>query len=195
MARTDRCTHRRSHDSSPSSETKLFGIEFSDLQVSKVNSVEPWCGQLKCELFEAEYFADEDSGLVPANVATVIHFSQKKPFGVRELRQCAWQSDRTGVIETGRNCVLLLLIRCRGRFPPIRYAAIFSTRMFGRFSAAQCLRELGRLVPNKMSSSNIASELDYIGVFSLHLFWKKHADIAAIGHVFQRARTAEKRDL
>ena len=59
-----------------------------------------------CELFEAEYFADENSGLVPADVATVIHFSHNKSFWVRELRQFAWQSDRTGVIETGRNCVL-----------------------------------------------------------------------------------------
>ena len=65
-------------DHSPrSSKTKLFRVEFSDLHVSKEDSIEPWCDQLKCQLFEAEYFADEDSVLVPADVAAIVHASQK----------------------------------------------------------------------------------------------------------------------
>jgi hypothetical protein len=56
------------------------------------------------------HFADENSGLVPADVATVIHFSQKKPSGISGLRQFAWQSGRTGAIKTGRNCVLQALM-------------------------------------------------------------------------------------
>jgi hypothetical protein len=61
-------------DHSPrSSKTKLFHIEFSDLHFSKEDSIEPWCDQLECQLFEAEYLADEDSVFVPADVAAIIH--------------------------------------------------------------------------------------------------------------------------
>jgi hypothetical protein len=53
-----------SDHSSRSSEAKLFGIEFSDLHVSKEDSVKPRCDQLDSQLFEAKYFADEYSVLV-----------------------------------------------------------------------------------------------------------------------------------
>jgi hypothetical protein len=65
-----------SDHSSRSSEAKLFGIEFSDLHVSKEDSVESRCDQLDSQLFEAEYFTDEDSVLVPANVAAIVDSSQ-----------------------------------------------------------------------------------------------------------------------
>ena len=78
-----------SDHSSRSSEAKLFGIEFSDLHVSKEDSVKPRCDQLDSQLFEAEYFADEDSIFVPADVAAIVHPSQKQTFRVRELRQLA----------------------------------------------------------------------------------------------------------
>jgi hypothetical protein len=60
-----------SDHSSRTSEAKLFGIEFSYLHVSKEDSVEPRCDQLNSKLLEAEYFADEDSVLVPANIAAI----------------------------------------------------------------------------------------------------------------------------
>jgi hypothetical protein len=63
-----------------SSKTKLVRIEFSDLHVSKEESVKPWCYQLESQLFEAEYFADEDSVFVPADVAAIVHPSQKQTF-------------------------------------------------------------------------------------------------------------------
>ena len=47
-----------SDHSSRNSEAKLFGIEFSDLHVSKEDSVKPRCDRLDSQLFEAEYFAD-----------------------------------------------------------------------------------------------------------------------------------------
>jgi hypothetical protein len=72
-----------SHDSPCSSKTKLFHIEFSDLNVSKEDSIKPWCDQLESQLFEAEYFADEDSVLVPADVAAVVH-----PSGEGGLYEC-----------------------------------------------------------------------------------------------------------
>ena len=56
----------RSDYSPRSSEAKVFRIELSDLHVSKEDSVKPWCDQLECQLFEAEYLADEDSVFVPA---------------------------------------------------------------------------------------------------------------------------------
>jgi hypothetical protein len=62
-----------SDHSSRSSEAKLFGIEFSDFHVSREDSVEPWCDQLDSQLFEAEYFADEDPVLVPAYVSPLLH--------------------------------------------------------------------------------------------------------------------------
>ena len=65
-----------SDNSSRSSEAKLFGIEFSYLHVSKEDSIKPRCDQLDSQLFEAEYFADEDSVLVPANVAAIVDSSQ-----------------------------------------------------------------------------------------------------------------------
>ena len=74
-------------DPSPySSKTKLFHIEFSDFHVSKGDSIKPWCDQLKRQLFEAEYLADEDSVFVPADVAAIVHLSQKETLRVRELQ-------------------------------------------------------------------------------------------------------------
>ena len=70
-----------SENLSRSSEAKLFGIEFSYLHVSKENSVEPRCNQLDSQLFKAEYFADEDPILVPANVSAVVDSPQQEPFG------------------------------------------------------------------------------------------------------------------
>jgi hypothetical protein len=87
-------------DHSPcSSRTKLFHIEFSDLHISKEESIKPWCHQLQCQLFEAKYFADEDSVFVPADVAAIVHPSQRETLRVGELRQLARQSDRAGVVE------------------------------------------------------------------------------------------------
>jgi hypothetical protein len=60
-----------------SSKTKLFHIEFSDLHVSKENSIKPRCDQFESQLIEAEYFADEDSVLVPADVAAIVDASQR----------------------------------------------------------------------------------------------------------------------
>ena len=93
------------------SKTKLFHIEFSDLHVSKEDSIRPWCDQLKRQLFEAEYLADEDSVFVPADVAAIVHPSQKETLLVRELRQLAWQSDRAGVVETRWDLVVQTLMR------------------------------------------------------------------------------------
>ena len=84
-------------DHSPcSSKTKLFHIEFPDLHVAKGDSIKPWCDQLECQLFEAEYLADEDSVFVPAHVAAIVHPSQKETLRVRERRQLAWKSDGAG---------------------------------------------------------------------------------------------------
>jgi hypothetical protein len=81
---------------SRSSESKLFGIEFSYLRVSKKDSIKPRSGQLDSQLFEAEYFADEDSLLVPANGAAIVDSSQLESFRIRELRQVARQSYWAG---------------------------------------------------------------------------------------------------
>jgi len=101
----------RSDYSPRSSEAKVFRIELSDLHVSKEDSVKPWCDQLECQLFEAEYLADEDSVFVPADVAAIVHPSQKETLAIRELRQLAWQSDGTGVIETRWDLVVQALMR------------------------------------------------------------------------------------
>ena len=91
---------------SRSSEAKLFGIEFSDLHVSKKDPVKPRCDQFDSQLFEAEYFADEDSVLVPANVAAIVDSSQLEPLRVRELQQLARQSYRAGDVKTCGNLVV-----------------------------------------------------------------------------------------
>ena len=82
-----------SDDSPRRSEPMLFRIEFSDLHVSKEDPVKPWCDQLECQLFEAEYLADKDPVLVPADVAAIVHPSQKETLRVGELRQLARQSN------------------------------------------------------------------------------------------------------
>jgi hypothetical protein len=38
--------------------------------------MKPWHDQFERQLFEAEYLADEDSVLVPADVAAIVHPSQ-----------------------------------------------------------------------------------------------------------------------
>ena len=73
-----------SEHSSRCSEAQLFGAEFSDFHVSKEDPVEPRCDQFDAQLFEAEYFADEDSVLVPANVAAIVDSSQQETLWVRE---------------------------------------------------------------------------------------------------------------
>src|ERR1700722_20399211 len=96
---------------SRSSEAKLFGIEFSYLHVSKEDSIEARCDQLDSQLFEAEYFADEDSVLVPANVAAIVDSSQLEPLRVPELRQLSRQSYRAGDVKTRGNLVVQTLMR------------------------------------------------------------------------------------
>jgi hypothetical protein len=73
-----KCTHRQLRPLAGSSKAKLFRIEFSDLHVSKEDSIKPWCNQLERQLFEAENLADEDSVFVPADVAAIVHPSQKE---------------------------------------------------------------------------------------------------------------------
>ena len=90
---------------------RVFRIEFSDLHVSIEGSINPRCDQLECQLFKAEYLADEDSVFVPADVTAIVHPSQKETLRIRELRQLAWQSDGTGVIETRWDLVVQALMR------------------------------------------------------------------------------------
>src|ERR1700678_2803832 len=99
-------------DHSPCSfKAKVFHIEFSDLHVSKEDSIDPRRDQLECQLFEAEYLADENSIFVPADVAAIVHPPQKETLRVRELRQLAWQSDGAGVVETRWDLVVQALMR------------------------------------------------------------------------------------
>ena len=100
-----------SDHSSRSSKAKLFGIEFSDLHVSKEDSVKPWCHRLESQLFEAEYLADEYSCLVPTDVSTIVHPSQKKSLRVVELRQLARESDGARLVETRWNLVVQPFVR------------------------------------------------------------------------------------
>ena len=100
-----------SEHSSRCSEAHLFGAEFSDFHVSKEDSVEPRCDQLDTQLFEAEYFADEDPVLVPADVAAIVDSSQQETPCVPELWQLAGQSDRTGDIETCGDLIVQALVR------------------------------------------------------------------------------------
>src|SRR5271155_5553110 len=92
--------------SSCSPEAKLFNIEFSDLHVSKEDPVELGCHQLKSQFFEAEYFANKDSGLVPADIAAIVHPSEKNTLGVLVLRQLARHSNGAGNVNTRWNLVV-----------------------------------------------------------------------------------------
>ena len=66
-------------DNSPcSSRTKLFYIEFSDLHDLQEDSIKPCFDQRECQRFEAEYFADEESVLVPPNDAAIVALSQQE---------------------------------------------------------------------------------------------------------------------
>ena len=48
---------------------------------------------------------------MPADVAAIVHPSQKETLRVRELRQLAWQSDRAGVVDTCWDLVAQALMR------------------------------------------------------------------------------------
>src|SRR5580700_663619 len=100
-----------SNHSPRGSKTKFFRIQFSDLHISKEDSVEIWCDQLKSQLFKAKYFANEDPGFVAANIAAVVHPSEKNTLRVRVLRQLAWHSHGTGKINTCWNLVVQTLMR------------------------------------------------------------------------------------
>ena len=93
------------------SEAKLFGIELSYLHISKEDSIKPRRNQLDSQLFEAEYFANEDSVLVPANVPAIVDSSQLEPLRVRELQQLARQSYRAGDVKTCGKLVVQALMR------------------------------------------------------------------------------------
>ena len=132
-----------SDHSSRSSEAKLFGIEFSDLHVSKEDSIKPRCDQLDSQLFEAEYLADEDSVLVPTNVATIVDSSQLETLRVRELRQLARQSDRAGDVETCWNFVVQALVWAliiEHVTEVIETALLCAKRCRGRFRRVLCIR-------------------------------------------------------
>jgi hypothetical protein len=77
----------------------------------KKTFIKPWREQLECRRFEAEYLTDEDSVLMPAYVAAIVHPSQKETLRVRELRQLAWQSDGAGTVETYWDLVVQALMR------------------------------------------------------------------------------------
>jgi hypothetical protein len=101
-----------SSDYSPrGSKTKFFRIEFSYLHVSKENSVEIWCDQLKSQLFKAKHFANEYPSFVPADVAAVVHPSEKNTLRVCVLRQLAWHSNGAGNVNTCWNLVVQTLMR------------------------------------------------------------------------------------
>jgi hypothetical protein len=72
--------------SSRSSEAKIFCVELSELHVSKEDPVTAGCDQLDSRLFETEYLDDENSVLVPADVAALVDSSQQETFEVCELR-------------------------------------------------------------------------------------------------------------
>jgi hypothetical protein len=71
-----------SNHSPRGSKTKFFHIQFSDLHVSKEDLVEIWCDQLKSQLFKPKYFANEYPSFVPADVAAVVHPSEKNTLRV-----------------------------------------------------------------------------------------------------------------
>ena len=48
---------------------------------------------------------------MPADVAAIVHPSQKETLAVSELRQLAWQSDGAGVVETRWDLVVQALMR------------------------------------------------------------------------------------
>jgi hypothetical protein len=100
-----------SDHSSRSTEAKIFRIEFPDLHISKEDSVKPRCNQLDSQFFEAEYFAYEDSILVPANVAAIVDSSQLEPFRVRELWQLTRQPYCAGDLKACGNLIVQALMR------------------------------------------------------------------------------------
>lgn len=93
------------------SEAELFRIEFSDLHVAKEDPVKFWCDQLESQFFKAEHLADEDSVLVPAYVAAIVHTPEEKILWVGVLRHLAWQPDGTGEVETCWRLVVQALMR------------------------------------------------------------------------------------
>jgi hypothetical protein len=86
---TGQCTHRQAQSPLRAALKQLFGAEFSEFHVSKEDPVEPRCDQFDAQLFEAEYFADEDSVLVPSDVATIVDSSRQAALRLREPWQDA----------------------------------------------------------------------------------------------------------
>jgi hypothetical protein len=91
---TGQCTHRQAQSPLRAALKQLFGAEFSEFHVSKEDPVEPRCDQFDAQLFEAEYFADEDSVLVPTDLLAIVDSSQQETLWIPEFWQLAGQSDR-----------------------------------------------------------------------------------------------------
>ena len=106
------CIHPAGSDYSPCRpKTQLFCIELSDLHVSKEDSVKPWRDRIERQFFEAEYLADEDSIFVPADIAAIVHSSEKNTLRVLVLRQLARHSNGAGNVNTRWNVVVQTLMR------------------------------------------------------------------------------------
>jgi hypothetical protein len=75
-----------SDHSTCSSKTKLFHVEFSDLHISEEDSIKPgvinssaYSSKRNTSLMKTLFF-------VPADVAAIVHLSQKETLRAREIR-------------------------------------------------------------------------------------------------------------
>ena len=65
-----------SSNAARSMKAEFFRVQLSDLQITEVDTVKSRVNELEAQLLKPEYFADEDPGFVPADVATVVDTSQ-----------------------------------------------------------------------------------------------------------------------
>lgn len=72
----------------PRSESQVIDIEFADLQVAEVDSIEVLFNLFKSDVFATEDLADEDPTLVPAYVACIIDTSRLNPVSGLACKPC-----------------------------------------------------------------------------------------------------------
>lgn len=97
----DHVTLQRCSDhSTRRAKTELLHIKFADLQLPKENPIKPRLTQFKSQLFEAKYFADKDSVLVPTDISAVVDSTYQKIRRVFKFGHPAWKSNSTWVVDT-----------------------------------------------------------------------------------------------
>jgi hypothetical protein len=92
-------------------EPQLRDIEFTQFHVSEVDPKYLFIHLLEAEILERKHLADEDTILVPADVAARVHTPGLKASGIAERCESPGEHDRAALVEACRRRVVDSFVR------------------------------------------------------------------------------------